>query len=113
VAGDSLEWNLVVTDTAKSKTHRYLSDWEIAEALEDPDEVYYERGTENYFVKASRTSTSDRWNYEREETIVLIVTVEDKELIVITQTGPHDHYHWDDYVSVEEIGATPEEKQGQ
>lgn len=110
MTGVDAEREVVLTDTAKSKQHRYLSEWAVREALDDPDEVYRERGTGNYLVRTSRTTTTAQYNHEREETIIRIVAVEDdgQEVVVITQTGTHDHYHWEDYDEVAELGAVPE-----
>lgn len=40
--------------------------------------------------------------------IVVVVTVDDGTAVVVTQTGEHDHFTWEDYADVDAVGAFPD-----
>jgi len=103
------DYEIVVTDTAKSKAYRYLSEHAIEQCIRSPWQIYYDEERDNYLLRTHRQP--DPKNFApgtqpgKNERIVIIVAVDDNagELVVVTQT--QDHYDWHTYERVDSIGA--------
>lgn len=96
--------DVVMTDTARSKEHRYLRQWEIEQKIAHTDEIYRDTDEGKYYVKTTREQHSPKLNHAKEETVVVILAPDDGELVVVTQTS--DHYDWGRMERVDELPTT-------
>lgn len=99
---------IVVTHTAKSKGFRYLDEPTLKQHVQEPDEVYFS-DRESWLIPVDRPRAQRQQHESPLERIVIVVDVdEDGTAVVVTQTGDHNHYSWDEYEEVPAVGVEPE-----
>lgn len=99
---------IAVTHTAKSKAFRYLSESELRAHVADPEIVYYRPSKSPWLIPVDRPRQGREQHEPPTERITIVVTVDEDTAVVVTQTGEHDHYAWEDYREVEAVGVVPD-----